>query len=178
MLEDYARVIAPYFWWISVLFAITALIYWFGVSEYSLTSHVSLPGPKPWPYVGNLLDVAKYGGLHKVLIEYGKRYGKVYKMYLGRTPMITVADPEMLKHIFVKDFDKFPNRLAYMRGNPPMDKALPSARDDTWKRIRSILTPTFSSRKLKEVVPIIEDAAYLLLGKLMRCAENGKFINI
>ena len=45
MLEDVARVIAPYFWWISVLFATTALIYWFGVSEYSLTSHVTLVVP-------------------------------------------------------------------------------------------------------------------------------------
>ena len=174
MLEEVARAISPYFGWISLLFATTVLIYWFGISGYSLTSHVSLPGPKPWPYVGNLVDVAKYGGLHKAFVEYGKQYGKVYKMYLGRFPMITVADPEMLKHILVRDFDKFPNRPDFTRSNPPLDVGLFSAQDDTWRRIRSILTPMFSLSKLKEVVPIIEDATEPLMDKLMKSTESGK----
>ena len=54
-----------YIGWISLLFLLAALIYWFGVSGYTVTSHVALPGPKPWPYLGNLLDAPKYGGLHK-----------------------------------------------------------------------------------------------------------------
>lgn len=174
MLDEVARALAACYGWLSVLFAITALIYWLGVSGFSLVSHVSLPGPKPWPYVGNLLDVAKYGGLHKAFIEYGKKYGKVYKMYMGRSPMITVADPEILKHILVKDFDKFRNRPDFMRSNPPLDIGMFSARDDTWRRIRSVLTPTFSLLKLKEIVPIIENASGLLLSKLERSAKNGK----
>ena len=171
-----ASVIAPYGGWISLIFFITALIYWFGVSEFVLISHVSLPGPKPLPYVGNLLEVARYGGLHKALVEYGKKYGKVYKMYLGRSPMITVADPEMLKHILVKDFDKFRNRPDAMRANSPMDKGLFDARDEAWKKIRSILTPTFSALKLKELVPLIDDSVDTLLRKLQEFARNkGKF---
>ena len=173
MFEIIARVISTYFWWISLFCAITALIYWFGISGYSLTRHVSLPGPKPWPYVGNLLDAAKYGGLHKAFVEYGKQYGKVYKMSMGRSPMITVADPKLLRHILVGDFDKFSNRPDFMRGNPPLTKGLFDAQDDAWRRIRSILTPTFSAFKLKEVVPIIEDVAEVLLGKIVECAEKG-----
>ncbi|KAL9966310.1 hypothetical protein ACROYT_G024364 [Oculina patagonica] len=121
MFDEVARAVAPYYGWITLSIAITALIYWFGVSGFSLISHIPLPGPNPWPYVGNLLDVAKYGGLHKTFVECGKKYGKVYKMYLGRSPMITVADPEMLKHILVKDFDKFRNRPDFMSFNPPLD---------------------------------------------------------
>jgi len=178
MLEEVARAISPYFGWISLLFATTVLIYWFGISGYSLTSHVSLPGPKPWPYVGNLVDVAKYGGLHKAFVEYGKQYGKVYKMYLGRFPMITVADPEMLRHILVRDFDKFPNRPDFTRSNPPLDVGLFSAQDDTWRRIRSILTPMFSLSKLKEVVPIIEDATDPLMDKLMKSTESERSVDV
>ena len=176
MLATFASVISPYGGWIGLLFFITALIYWFGVSEFALISHVPLPGPKPWPYIGNLLEVARYGGLHKALVEYGKKYGKVYKMYLGRSPMITVADPEMLKHILVKDFDKFRNRPDVMRGNAPLDKGLFDARDEAWKKVRSILTPTFSAFKLKELVPLIDDAVDTLLQKLQMFAKiNGKF---
>ena len=170
-----ASVITSYGGWISLLFLITALIYWFGVSEFALISQVPLPGPKPWPYVGNLIEVARYGGLHKAFVEYAKKYGKVYKMYLGRSPMITVADPEMLKHILVKDFHKFQNRPDVMKGNAPLDKGLFDARDGTWRKVRSILTPTFSSSKLKELAPLINDAVGILLGKLETFAgKTGK----
>lgn len=176
MLDAVTSVITSYGGWISLLFFIGALIYWLGVSEFALISHVVLPGPKPWPYVGNLIEVARYGGLHKAFIEYGKIYGKVYKMCLGRSPMITVADPEMLKYILVKDFHKFQNRPDVMRGNAPMDKGLFDARDEAWRKVRSILTPTFSALKLKELVPLINDAIGILLGQLeMFAAKNGKF---
>ena len=162
--------------WISLLFFIAALIYWFGVSEFALIRQVPLPCPKPWPYFGNLIEVARFGGLHKAFIEYGKKYGKVYKMYMGRSPIITVANLEMLKYILVKDFHKFQNRPDVMRGNAPMDKGLFDARDEAWRKVRSILTPTFSALKLKELVPLINDAACILLAKLETfAAKNGKF---
>ena len=37
-----------YFSWIGLLFLLAAHIHWFGISGYAVTSHVSLPGPKPW----------------------------------------------------------------------------------------------------------------------------------
>ena len=145
-----------------------------GVSSYSLISHVALPGPKPWPYVGNLLDAFKYGGLHNTFLEYDKKYGKVYKMYLGRDPIIAVTDLEMLKRILVKDFDKFRNRPEFIAGNPPLNKGLFGARDDAWKRARSILNPTFSASKLKEIVPIIEEAVEVLVSKMKTFAHEGR----
>lgn len=145
-----------------------------GVSSYSLISHVALPGPKPWPYVGNLLDAFKYGGLHNTFLEYDKKYGKIYKMYLGRDPIIAVTDLEMLKRILVKDFDKFRNRPEFIAGNPPLNKGLFGARDDAWKRARSILNPTFSASKLKEIVPIIEEAVEVLVSKMKTFAQEGR----
>ena len=162
--------------WICLLIITTALIYWMGVSSYSLISRISLPGPKPWPYVGNLFEVTnKYGGLHKAFLEYAKKYGKVYKMYMGRDPVIVVADPEMLKGILIKNFDKFRNRPEFLAGNAPLDKGLFGARDDDWRRVRSILTPTFSASKLKEIVPIIEEAVDILLAKFEKFAREGNF---
>lgn len=125
-----------------------------------------------------MLEVAKFGGLHKAFVEHGKKYGKVYKMYMGRSPSIVVADPEMLKHILVKDFDKFRNRPDAMRGNAPIDKGLFDARDEAWKKLRSILTPGFSALKLKEHVPRIEYSVDTLLSKLEKFARNCKmFVN-
>ncbi|KAJ7372188.1 Thromboxane-A synthase [Desmophyllum pertusum] len=178
MLDLLAGLPSVYYGWISLLFILIAVIYWFGVSGYTLTSHVSLPGPKPWPYLGNLLDASKYGGLHKAFLEYAKKYGKVYKMYMGRDAIIAVADPEILKHILVKDFQKFRNRPDFLAGKAPLDKGLFGARDDDWKRVRSILTPTFSSSKLKEIVPIMEEAANILLSKFENFAKEEKSVDV
>ena len=175
MLPDLVAGLPSFPWWISLVIVITALIHWMGVSSYSLLSHVNLPGPKPWPYVGNLLEVIyKHGGLHKAFIEYDQKYGKVYKIYMGRDPVIVVADPEMLRQILVRDFDKFRNRPEPIAGNAPLNKGLFGARDDDWRRVRSILTPTFSASKLKEIVPIIEEAVDILVPKFEEFAKEGR----
>lgn len=162
--------------WIGLLFLLAATVYWFGVSGYTLTSHVCLPGPKPWPYVGNLLDASKYDGLHNAFLAYTEKYGKVFKMYMGRDPIIAVADPEILKNLLVKDFHKFRNRPDFLGGRPPLSKGLFGARDNDWKRVRSILTPTFSSLKMKEIVPIIEEAAGIMASKFENLANEGQCI--
>ena len=41
-----------YIGWISLLFLLAALIYWFDISGYTVTSHVALPGPKRWKPLG------------------------------------------------------------------------------------------------------------------------------
>ena len=96
---------------------------------------------------------------------------------MGRSPIITVANTEIIKHILVKGFDKFQNKPDVMRGNAPLDKGLFDARDEAWRKVRSILTPTFSALKLKELVPLINDAVDVLLGKLATfAAKNVKFV--
>jgi cytochrome P450 len=157
-----------------VVLMLLALVYWNGVKNYSLIADIPLNGPKPWPYVGNLFDVFKYGGMHKQLLAYFKRYGRVHKMYIGRRPTIVVNDPEMVKIITVKEFSKFRNRPQFIKLHPPFSSALFFSRDDDWKRIRTTLTPTFSASKLKQIVPIIEKSCAQLDKKMDKFAETGK----
>ncbi|KAH0510769.1 Lithocholate 6-beta-hydroxylase [Microtus ochrogaster] len=55
-----------------------------------------------------------------------------------------------------------------------MSKALSSAKDEEWKRLRALLSPTFTSGKLKEMFPIIEHYGDILVKYLRREAEKGK----
>ena len=75
-------------------------------------------GPKPLPVLGHLLDTIKHKGqLHLQVHEYFLKYGKVFAMssFLGKIPNLVIADPEMLKEIFVKEFDSFRDRpVSYM----------------------------------------------------------------
>ncbi|CAG2174462.1 unnamed protein product [Oppiella nova] len=83
-----------YFWWRN------ALSYW---------KDRHIPGPKPIPIVGNYLNNALKVRPF-VEMEWYKTYGKVYGLYILSKPRLTVADPELIKQILVKDFDAFRNR--------------------------------------------------------------------
>ena len=164
--------------WLALIFGFLVLIYWQGLRRYnSILGGSPLPGPKPWPWIGNLVDIFKYGGIHKMLLNYFYKYGRVYKTCFGRTPIIVVTDPEIVKQIMVKDFWKFPNRPAFIQPNPPLNSGLFLARDGTWKRIRTTLTPTFTANKLKQIVPIIDDASHKLLAKMEKFSETGKHLH-
>ena len=165
--------------WLALIFGFVVLIYWQGLRRYnSILGGSPLPGPKPWPWIGNLVDIFKYGGIHKMLLKYFYKYGRVYKTCFGRTPIIVVTDPEIVKQITVKDFWKFPNRTPFIKPNPPLNSAIGLARDGTWKRIRTILTPTFTANKLKQIVPIIDDASHKLLAKMEKFSKTGKYLNV
>ena len=161
--------------WLALGLGIVIFIYWQGLRRYnSILADCPLPGPKPWPWLGNLPDVFKYGGMHKMFLTYFYKYGRVHKMCFGRTPVIVVSDPEIVKQIMVKEFWKFPNRPPFIKPNPPLSSGLFVSRNETWKRIRNTLTPTFTAAKLKQIVPIIDEASTTLSGKMKTFSETGK----
>lgn len=108
-----------------------------------------------------------------MLWEYSKKYGRVYKMAFGRRLTIVITEPEMIKQITIKEFAKFHNRW-FPEVNQPISSFLFIAKDEQWKRIRSTLSPTFSATKLKEVIPLMDDASDILAGKLEEAAKTGE----
>ncbi|XP_077892855.1 cytochrome P450 3A9-like [Ictidomys tridecemlineatus] len=50
--------------------------------------------------------------------------------------------------------------------------------DEQWKRIRTLLSPTFTSGKFKEIFPIINKSGDVLVNNMRLESEKGKFINL
>lgn len=77
-----------------------------------------------------------------------------------------MGDPELLKRIFVKDFDYFADRRAFTTPNKEesvMNDMLSNVNGDKWKNLRSIMTPTFTSGKMRGMFPLICDKADALV---------------
>lgn len=151
------------------------LLCWYGMLGFSVLNRLNVPGPRPLPFVGNILEVRKYGSVHLMIFDYVRKYGKIFAISLGTKPALVVADPEMLKTIMVKEFATFHNRMM-TTPPPPMGSNVFSARDETWKRIRNILTPSFSARKMKLMVSLIEESCDVLLKKLESVADTGEYM--
>lgn len=74
------------------------------------------------------------------------------------TPILIVRDPELIKNICTKDFDYFINRLDNeLDENEPFALNLFGLRGQKWKILRSKLTPTFTSGKMKLMFHIIKE---------------------
>ena len=158
----------------SLLLLVVLFLYWCGTRGFADLKKLNVPGPKPIPFLGNFLHLRKYNGLHLLCEDYVKKYGKVFAICLGSRPTLVVAEPEMVKQIMTKDFAKFRNRFMVQRNRYPLSKNLLEVKDETWKRIRNTLTPTFSAGKMKLMMPLIEKSCDTLMEKLERIADSGE----
>ena len=152
---------------------LVGLLYWYGTSNKRLMSKLNVPGPKPRMFVGSLPEVKNHGGMHLMIYNYVREYGKVFAICIGRKPSLVVSDPEILKQIMIKNFANFRNRFFPTRPQPPLSRSVFAAENDDWKRVRTILTPTFSAAKMKQMLPLIEESCDTLMKKLDEVADTG-----
>ncbi|XP_031420381.1 thromboxane-A synthase [Clupea harengus] len=152
------------------------LLYWYSIYPYSVLERCGVPHPRPTPFFGNLMLFRQ--GFLEPLKDLINTYGRVCGYYLGRRPVIVIADPDMLRQVMVKDFSLFPNRMRVRFSSKPMSDCLLMLTDEQWKRVRSILTPSFSAAKMKEMVPLINTATQTLLTSLEGYAESGQSFDI
>ena len=139
--------------------------------RYTVLRKLNLPGPRPLPYIGNTLEIRKYGGIINFQTECMKRYGKIFAMWTPHLSIV-VAEPEMLKQITVKEFGKFTNRYP-LRGVDREAKTLFFARDGNWKRIRNTLKPSFAATSVNLMAPFFERAINKLMDKLDVVGSTG-----
>ena len=75
----------------------------------------------------------------------------------GRRPSLIILDPELIKHIMVRDFQHFVDHPTIrIRGTPYLQDMLINMKGQHWKSVRALLTPTFSSGKLKAMENLVE----------------------
>ncbi|XP_022256482.1 cytochrome P450 3A29-like isoform X1 [Limulus polyphemus] len=138
---------------------------------------LEIPGPKPNILFGNMWEMYTKGPLY-CLQKWIDKYGKVFGYYLGMRPVICIADPDLLKNIQIKDFQNFINRPGLFQAQPKpgnkMSHALTHVQGHRWKEIRSVLTPSFTTGKLKTMSSIMNYAIQELLTNIEKKSQEGK----
>uniref|UniRef100_A0A3Q3KYB1 Thromboxane-A synthase n=1 Tax=Mastacembelus armatus TaxID=205130 RepID=A0A3Q3KYB1_9TELE len=161
---------------LSLFLMCLGLLYWYSVYPFSILSRCGIKHPKPVPFFGNLFMFRQ--GFFTPITDLIKTHGRVCGYYLGRRPVVVVADPDMLRQVMVRDFSSFPNRMTLRFATKPMTDCLILLRNERWKRVRSILTPSFSAAKMKEMVPLINTATDALMNTMNVYAESGEAFDI
>ncbi|XP_039700093.1 cytochrome P450 3A12 isoform X1 [Pteropus medius] len=152
------------------------LLYLYGTSTHGLFKKLGIPGPTPLPFFGTILAYRK--GLWDFDKKCFKKYGNMWGFYDGRQPVLAITDPDMIKTVLVKEcYPVFTNRR-FLGPVGVMKNALSVAEDENWKRMRTLLSPTFTSGKLKEMFPILSHYGDVLVRNLRKEAEKGKPVSL
>ncbi|XP_072609187.1 cytochrome P450 3A12-like isoform X4 [Vulpes vulpes] len=152
------------------------LLYLYGTYTHGIFRKLGIPGPTPLPFVGTALGYRD--GFYVFDKKCFRKYGRMWGFYDGRQPVLAITDPDMIKTVLVKEcYSVFTNRRTLGPAGF-MKSAISLSEDEEWKRMRTLLSPTFTTGKLKEMFPIIGQYGDVLVNNLRKEAEKGKAINL
>ncbi|XP_064630991.1 cytochrome P450 3A9-like isoform X2 [Lineus longissimus] len=164
----------------SVILTFTACcliaIYWYKKWRHNVFKQMNLPGPQPNIIFGSLHERPLFKNFQK----WTKQYGKTFGYYEGPVPIIVSSDLEFLKQVFVKQFSNFHARKLFPMQPDPDDVmcSMFFATGNRWKRLRAIISPTFSAVKMKQMSPLMNQSIDDMMELLEKKEEDGKPFNV
>ncbi|KMQ92393.1 cytochrome p450 9e2 [Lasius niger] len=85
---------------------------------------------------------------------------KYFGVYATTNPVFWLRDPEIIKSILVKNFEAFPDRRGFADLNEPLlANNLFSIRGQKWRDVRALLSPSFTSSKMKMMFTLMSECA-------------------
>ncbi|KAK8719066.1 hypothetical protein OTU49_014271, partial [Cherax quadricarinatus] len=131
------------------------------------------------------------GHMHKKLSFFQSRwdyYDEVYHKYDGASlcglndlfrPVLMIGDPVLLKDILVKDFEHFVDReIIRTEKESTANEMLTRKSGDEWKALRAIMTPTFTSGKIRGMFPLVCDKADTLVSFTLKEAAQKPYVDM
>ncbi len=141
-------------------------------------SLTSLPGPRPWPLLGNSLEMRPQT-LHLTLEAWARRFGPVYRCSLGSRPILVLSSAEVIRKVLV-------DRPATFRRMRNIEHVLQemhllgvfAAEGETWRRQRKLLNPGFLPTHLETFYPSLATITRRLHTLLERSAQQGSSVDV
>ncbi|XP_051170750.1 cytochrome P450 9e2-like [Leptopilina boulardi] len=123
-----------------------------------------IPHVTPLPILGNLASIVfrqKHTGEFQLKLYNKFSNSKYFGYYDFQTPVIVLRDIELIKSIGVKNFESFQDhRLFFDDSSDPMfSRNLFALKGQKWHDVRILLSPAFTSNKMKIMFKLISECA-------------------
>src|SRR5450631_1932246 len=136
-----------------------------------------LPGPRGWPVLGNApqIDVTR---LHTILGTWDQKFGLFYRLRIGQTDIVVIADTELI-HAILRDRPDGFQRLGSMRTTMlelGID-GLVNAEGVAWRRQRKLTMHALNTHHLLEFFGRLEQVTARLQRRWERAALHGERVD-
>ena len=104
-----------------------------------------------------------------------KKYGKVHCYNEPDQVSLVIANADLLKDVLVRHFSHFMDRRPAI-GDKYTSKFLTQLCGSEWKHTRSIMSPTFTSGKMKAMLHLMNECLEPMMNRIRR--NNGKDMDV
>lgn len=136
-----------------IIISVLSTIYYLIRKRYSFWRRLGVPYITPTFLFENVLNVGKkFHSCELIRIFYNenKHRGPFIGIFFFLSPVVLLTDLNLIKNVMSKDFAVFHERRFYHNEkNDPLSAHLFAIDGIKWKKLRSKLTPTFTSGKMK-----------------------------
>ncbi|XP_051165488.1 uncharacterized protein LOC127284206 [Leptopilina boulardi] len=142
-----------------IIAGIFLLLYFYSTSTHDFWKNKNVKGPKPTPLLGNFTDLM----LNRISMgDYTKKLYEQFNnelmigMFARKTPILLLKDPNLIKDVLIKDFNKFADRgINISEKVDVLSPHLFALEPERWRPLRKKLSPVFTSGKLKEMFHLL-----------------------
>lgn len=160
---------------------LTLIFIYFKYVLYTYWEKLGVPYLKPTIPLGNLASLT----FRKT--SFGLNIYELYKqttepfigVYLYYRPALLFRDISLVKRVLCTDFNHFVDRGIYYRPKEdPISDSVFAMTGNRWRNLRAKFTPTFTSGRLKGMLPTIVDKGENLGNILKTEANNNNVVDI
>ncbi|XP_046979608.1 cytochrome P450 6j1-like [Schistocerca americana] len=170
-------------WVLDGLLVLLPLLYWYTTRHYSLWRKLGVPYLKPTLVVGNMGGVVT-GRQHmgEPIYECYLRAGDepFMGMFAFDQPLLMVKDPELVGRVLASDFSSF-YRLNFTIPESEESvggRSIFSTNGPRWKMLRNVLTPGFTSGKMKRMFHLVEECGQELVEHLTAATKKDSNVDV
>lgn len=145
---------------IAFVVIIISLIYYAARRRLNYWIRRGIPNEAPSFPKGNVGDWPYKRQLGVVFKDYYLKFRNSGSPFAGFlfffTKTVVVTDLELVKRVLIKDFNNFENRgIFYNELDDPLSATLFTIEGQKWRNLRHKLSPTFTSGKMKHMLPLV-----------------------
>ncbi|KAE9548524.1 hypothetical protein FO519_008267 [Halicephalobus sp. NKZ332] len=157
---------------------------------YFILDEMGFPGPHPNFFLGFMYDIyqhtKKYGleDTPYFIQKFQSKFGDTFGVYLGSYFQVMTVDLDLVKEIFIKQFSNFTDRESnsFTKGYPMHESLLQVPRTGPrgygWKEIRSIVSPAFTTGKMRLMHPTIHERVKTFIEVIQKKSQIDDCIDI
>lgn len=138
-----------------------------------------LPGPRAWPLLGSMLQV-KISRIHQGVEAWARLYGSVFRVQLGRTRMVVVADHEAVLAILRDRPDGFrrARKLREVSDEMGGSPGLFTSEGQSWQAQRRMVMASFAPDQIRTYFPALLKVTQRLHTRWLPAAVSGTAIDL
>ena len=138
---------------------------------------IDLPGPRPWPLLGNLPQLSPTS-MHRQVEAWARQYGPLFAMRFARTPVLVIADHALVAGVLRDRPDGFrrPSVTAKVSMEMGGTPGILLAEGASWRDQRRMVMAALAPHAVKAYFPALLATSLRLRERWRQAARTGTSI--